>query len=782
MLSIGKLATGQANYYLRLADARVDRASSVASGVEDYYAGEDGAGEWLGGGSLRLALKGKVEAASLHAVLAGIDPVSGLPLRDTEGTRVPGFDLTFSAPKSVSVLFGVGDRAVSDAIRRAHDAAVRDAMGYVERATSQARRGHGGQHVIAGRGLVAAAFRHQTSRLGDPQLHTHVLVANLIEGADGRWGALDGRLLYSHAKTASYLYEARLRAELAARLGVEWTPVRKGLADIRGVSPAVMRAFSRRRVEIEAELVRRGESSAAAAQVATLATRRAKDTTIDPAELSRDWRQRAADLGLDGAAIQALLGRAVARKPDPDRLLELAEQLASEVGLTRDVSSFTRRDLIRAWCEALPAGSLVDAAFMERLTDRFLATDRAIPLLAAAQQAPDTRRDDQRYSTPELLRTEARILDVAVRGTGEPVGRARRDDVEAAIARRPYLAPEQKTMVRRLTLEGGTLAVVVGKAGTGKTTALAAAREAWAAAGTPVVGAAVARRAARELQDAAGIPSESLEALLRELRRGGPCALAEGTVVVLDEASMVATRDLGELVERVVDAGGKLVLCGDSRQLPSIRAGGAFEAVTARTRPIELQDNRRQVEAWEREALDALRSGSVADAVRLYEANDRLVLGGDRTLLIDRLVEDWWTSSQQREAVMIAVRRADVRELNARARRRMRGAGRLGPDVELEIGTFAPGDKVVLRRNDRRIGVSNGDVGQVLQCAPDLGMTVRIRGRDVALPTSYLTGPAKRRPVEHAYAITGHVAQGMTVDHAHVFGSRSSTASGATQP
>ena len=779
VLSIGKLATGQANYYLRMADGRVDRATSVASGVEDYYAGEDAAGEWLGGGSLRLGVKGKVEAGALHAVLAGIDPAIGGLLRDTKGTRVPGFDLTFSAPKSVSVLFGVGDRAVVDAIRRAHDAAVRDAMGYVERAVSVARRGHGGQHVIAGRGLVAAAFRHQTSRLGDPQLHTHVLVANLIEGADGRWSALDGRLLYAHAKTASYLYEARLRAELTARLGVEWTPVRKGLADIRGVSPTVIRAFSRRRAEIVAELERRGESSAAAAQIATLATRRAKDTSIDAAELSREWRARAAGLGLDRKAIEALLGRVTGRKPEPELLLALAEQLASRDGLTRDVSSFSRRDVIRAWCDALPPGCLVDAAFVERLADRFLATHRAVPLLPPGAQHAETRsggsdvaRHEQRYSTPELLAIEARIVEVAIGGTGEPVGRARREDVEAAIARRPYLAPEQKTMIRRLALEGGTVAVVVGKAGTGKTTALAAAREAWAASGTPVIGAAVARRAARELQDAAGIPSESLEALLRDLRRGGPYALAAGAVVVLDEASMVATRDLGELVGHVVEARGKLVLCGDARQLPSIRAGGIFAAVAARTAPIELADNRRQVQAWERDALDALRSGSVADAVRLYEANDRLVLGGDRALLLDRLVADWWASSAQGgEAVMIAVRRADVRELNARARQRMRSAGRLGADVDLEIGRFAAGDRVVLRRNDRRLGVSNGDVGHVLDCTVDLGMTVRVRGGDVLLPPSYLAGTPTRRSVEHAYAITGHVAQGMTVDHAHVLGS-----------
>ena len=249
-------------------------------------------------------------------------------------------------------------------------------MGYVERVTAHARRGHGGEHAIAGRGLVAAAFRHRTSRLGDPQLHTHVLVANLVEGEDGRWSALDGRQLYAHAKTASYLYEARLRAELTARLGVRWTPVRNELADIEGISPAVLRAFSRRRAEIEAELERRGESSPAAAQVATLATRRAKDTEVDARELIAEWRARAAALGLTPAVVRELLGRAVAEKPEPSLLLSIADALASDQGLTDRASSFTRRDVIRAWCDALPPGSLLDAQFVERLADRLTRTER----------------------------------------------------------------------------------------------------------------------------------------------------------------------------------------------------------------------------------------------------------------------------------------------------------------------------------------------------------------------------------------------------------------------
>ena len=153
-------------------------------------------------------------------------------------------------------------------------------------------------HTIAGNGLVAAAFRHRTSRAGDPQLHTHVLVANLTLGADGQWSTLDGRRIYAHAKTAGYLYEARLRSLLTRELGVEWTPVRNGIADIAGVPPTVLRAFSRRRADIEAELERRGTSSAAAAQVAALQTRRGKDYRVTPEQLVPEWRQRASELGL----------------------------------------------------------------------------------------------------------------------------------------------------------------------------------------------------------------------------------------------------------------------------------------------------------------------------------------------------------------------------------------------------------------------------------------------------------------------------------------------------
>src|SRR6185436_921066 len=168
--------------------------------------------------------------------------------------------------KSVSVLFGIVDEPLRHAIRVEHDAAVQEAFAYLERVAASGRRGSGGAVSIQGNGFVAAAFRHRTSRAGDPQLHTHVLIANLVKGVDGRWSALDGRAIFQHAKTAGFLYEARLRARLTERLGVDWGPVKNGIADIDGIPKEVLREFSRRRAEIEAELLRRGESSAAAAR------------------------------------------------------------------------------------------------------------------------------------------------------------------------------------------------------------------------------------------------------------------------------------------------------------------------------------------------------------------------------------------------------------------------------------------------------------------------------------------------------------------------------------
>ena len=202
------------------------------------------------------------------------------------------------------------------------------------------------------------------------------------------------------------------------------------------------------------------------------------------------------------------------------------------------------------------------------------------------------------------------------------------------------------------------VAVVAGKAGAGKTFALGAAREAWQEAGYPVLGAAVARRAANELTEGAGIQSTSVAALLNDLHGGG--RLPDRCVLVVDEAGMLATRQLAELLGHVEEAKGKLVLVGDHRQLPEIGAGGSFVGLVRRGLAVELGENVRQVNAWEREALDQLRSGGADSALELYLRHGALAIEPSERATRDRLVREWLVSAPGEDAVMIAQRRADV--------------------------------------------------------------------------------------------------------------------------
>jgi hypothetical protein len=640
---------------------------------------------------------------------------------------------------------------------------VREALAYVEREAGVTRRGAGGVVSIAGRGLIGAAFRHRTSRAGDPQLHTHVLVANLVLGADGGWGTLDGRRIYAHAKTAGYLYEHRLRALLTRELGFEWEPVRNGIADVVGVGPEVRRAFSRRRAEIEAEMARRGTSTRRGG-----AGRGARDAAGQglpgrdgraPAGVARAGRRA----GLGERGVREVVGRALVPEFEGGQVDELLARLGGPDGLTKERSSFARREVLQALAEGLPAGADVGIGELEELADRFLASERVVVLADGERRGEVVGVDgrvvvtgpasERRYSTPELLERERRVLDYAEKTQGQRVGVGRESAVDRSIRRRPTIAGEQAEMVRRLVLDGDGVAVVIGQAGTGKTFALDAAREAWEGSGYRVIGAALARRAAIELEDGAEIESGSIAALLEELRKRPLRVLPRRSVLVVDEAGMVPTRALAELVDHVERAGAKLVLVGDNRQLPEIGAGGTFGALARRLPAIELRENRRQSAVWEREALALLRDGDADGAVRRYAERGRIVSGEDDEAVRGRLVEDWWQAGDPDDAVMIAHRRRDVGDLNGRAHALMRAAGALGEEGEAGL---AVGDRVVMRRNDRQLGVVNGERGTVV--GVDGGdLEVEIRGQRVQLDREYVEDS-----VSLGYAITGHAAQGMT--------------------
>jgi conjugative relaxase-like TrwC/TraI family protein len=248
VLSIGKLAVGQERYYER----------QIAQGLDDYYAGRgEVPGRWLGAGAANLGLTGEVREGQLAALVAGRDPRTGRTLREHPAS-VAALDLTFSAPKSLSVLFAVGSPSVSRALVECHEEAVEAALGYLEETAAYVRREHGGRRFERAGGFVTAAFRHRMSRALDPQLHTHCVTANLAEGPDGRWTALHHPSLFQAAQTAGYLYQAHLRARVRERLGLEWGSIRKGAGELKAIRREVLVEFSRRRQEMRLAAERGG--------------------------------------------------------------------------------------------------------------------------------------------------------------------------------------------------------------------------------------------------------------------------------------------------------------------------------------------------------------------------------------------------------------------------------------------------------------------------------------------------------------------------------------------
>jgi conjugative relaxase-like TrwC/TraI family protein len=742
MLSVGVIAAGGVGYYL----------DTVGSGVDDYYARAD-PGRWAGRGAAKMGLQGTVDAAQIDRLAAGHHPLSGEALGVRVG-KVTAFDLTFSAPKSVSLMGELAGPDTRAQVLEAHRAAVAATVGFLEdEDVLVGRRGAGGSKQVTTTGAVAAAFVHRTSRAGDPQLHTHLLVFNRAHGTDGRWGGLDGRRLFGWAKTAGYVYQAALRAELTVRLGLDWQPVVNGTAELAGFTSSQVQAFSARRAAIEAELHLRGHDTARAAQVATLATRPAKPEPLEPSEQRAHWLEQAAAVGLDPDRMDSLLQR-IGRSPAPDRHPgELAARLAGPAGLTEHRSAFDRRDVIRAVAEE--AGRGLDPATVR---------DRAAAVLADpafVATGADSRIGGPLHSTAELMRTEQEVLAAAPDRDHEGAAVCPPEIVNRAVAERPTLSSEQEHMVRTLCGSGRGVEVVVGRAGTGKTYALDAARAAWAAAGIPVVGAALAARTAAGLQADTGIASTTVDQVLTDLGRPGPDrGLPRRGVLVVDEAGMVGTRKLARLLDAAARSHTKVVLVGDPRQLPEVEAGGAFAALAAR-HPVELTANRRQAEPWERAALDELRHGDVTRAVTVYRDHQRIVLADTADAARAALVADWWQAYVDKGAdrvAMIALQRSDVDDLNER------------PTLTIDGGReFAVGDEVMALRNDRRIGVQNGTRATVTRIDDTAGsLTVLTSaGQQVDIPSEYLD----QGHLIHGYAMTAHKAQGLTTGRAFVLGS-----------
>jgi ATP-dependent exoDNAse (exonuclease V) alpha subunit len=434
--------------------------------------------------------------------------------------------------------------------------------------------------------------------------------------------------------------------------------------------------------------------------------------------------------------------------------IQVFERLSSAEGLTERASTFDRRDVICRLFNELPAG--VSAAMVLDLADDYLQQPDVVALA-------ETERCGNGYSTAELVALETQVLRQCHDGLGAGAPTANQHTVVRALDDRPSMSGEQRQAVMDITTSGNAVDVMIAGPGTGKTFSLDAAREAWRHSGYSVIGCALSAAAAHQLQSGSGIRSTTIAMLEINLRRHHDW-FDPKTVLIVDEAGMVGTRALAPLIDQAAAAGAKVVLVGDTKQLPEIDAGGVLRALEHRHPIVALTENRRQQVPWEREALDDYRAMRVKEAIARLRRHGSLVTGTNADVVRQGMVDEWWRHRQGgRDALMMAHRNVDVDDLNRRARALLAEAHQLqGETIVVSERPFQIGDTVVCLRNDHQRKIRNGTVGEIV--------TIDHENRSVLLDT---TDGLRRLHQEyldegwlrHGYAVTVHKAQGLTCEH-----------------
>ena len=762
---------------------------SVALGIDEYYMGVGEApGVWMGHWSAGLGVQGVVEADALRALIDGNDPTTGAQLLvGLRERKVKAFDLTFSAPKGASLLWALGSEPVADVVMAAHREAVAVALGFLEERAALARiQVDGLRRHVPTEGWAVAAFVHRTSRTGDPQLHTHCLVPNVVRREDGRCVAIAARPMFVWARATGSIYQAELQRLLSLRLGVEWQADRNNTREIGGFTPQSLRTFSKRTVEIEAELEATGASYEAPAlrmradDQASLATRPAKDHTATPQLLSGRWQAEAAEIGLE---IGTGLERQVCWR-DPDlraiEFDEIADRLVDdEHGLCAHSARFAEHDVI-AHVAGLSAGRLSTVEITD-IAERFLRSDLVVRLTPNASKSG---WEPARWSTVAQRDIEddtLRILDRLSQRAGTPIAGP---TIAGRLDAVGFLGADQRQAVSTLCGPGGSVRTVLAPAGYGKTAMAHVAAGCATTDGRPVIAVATTAKAVAELE-AAGLSARTIARFRYDLCDG---PLPAGAVVILDEISQTSTLDVHSVLAAVDDCpGGQLWVLGDPRQAPSVKAGGIAAEIETRadaaTIPAAwLTVNRRQVDPDDRHALGILRCGDAFASQQLRRdhgwEHTAATPEDTRREMADAVTTDIVTQGPD-TTIALVVSHAQAEDLTDRIRRRLNDSGAItgtsitGPGWTSDR-QYQTGDRMLLhtRFGDRHSPLVNGTVGTITAVDDRSVLFDPDGGQPARLPESFIQGTrVDGSPnVSHAWARTVDGAQGGTWDHVHLLG------------
>ena len=874
MLSIQPIRPGGENYYLDL-------------GREDYYLeGGEPPGFWLGEGSTELGLMGQVEKDDLRALFDGFSP-TGEKLVQNAGkkNRLAGTDLCYSAPKDFSILWALApDEATRRALERTELAAVRTFVNYLEENATVTRRGADGSDIQHSK-LIAAAFSHSTSRNQDMNRHHHVLFLTPVKHEDG-WGAARNREFYQHRMAAGLLAQAEHAYQLKNECDLNVTQ-HKNWWRINGVSDKARDFWSSRAQEIQEKMDHWNLSGAEAASRVAEGTRNVKGH-VSHKELGERWEKEGETIGMNANNVTRIL-----HPKEPTLEVVNQEYLIRHDKAEVQARSHADRAVKQAVAELeghrsyFPIRTIVERT-AARLQNGESGAQTILSAIESFVRSPEhivslgKHNGHELVTTRNLFEAEQQTLHTAHTGrhdrrhivTDESLekAQAKPNRFKKTLGARDYstLYAEQENALKTLTQGQGSVTCLIGRAGTGKTFVLGAAREAWEASGYQVVGMAQASKAARELEAGSGIKSDTvaleqirqrddvlattrhaigqvgraaqkkttfswdgkakdfkaklgtrLQHTLTDLIHGqenksGWNRWDSETILVVDEAATLGTKDTHWLVKQAQKTGAKLVLCGDDKQLPSVAAGSPFKLLTERCTTATLKENRRQKVEWQRDAAHLIAESrhtpkmtqpstprpltpakpekqktfdelckpledraALATALGLYADNGNLLVRKDEEGAMGKLIADWkeHRTADLKETLILAGTNREANLLNKQAQMARREAGELGRQSVYHDGVrYRAKDRIVFTANDRGLGVRNGDaatIASINNAAKTMRVTLDERETWHGIPL-----PVRKTVsfnlntydgIQLGYAVTTHKAQGATVDTTFAF-------------
>lgn len=764
-------------------------SSYYTNQTEYYIADGEPTGRWFcTSGQLGIKDRATVSKSQFEQLFQGLDDTGKPFLLNPRTDRIPAFDVTLSAPRSVSLLWAFGETETREAVEKAQERAARATLLLLEKEAAFARRGRGGKHLekVA---LSAACFVHSESRpakhadgrvFADPNLHTHCVILNLATRADNSSGALHSTILRNWKMAAGATYHQALAHELQS-IGFAIDRIGKnGIFEIAGIDEKVIRYFSARRQEIENELNEAGTTTAESVALAAALAKSTRGVKIDVngSDLTTIWKEaaRANNLSIDQLALDVQQAATLIKRQSPD-LLANTQLSALPSLLTETKSIIERRELLRAGAASL-VGTELSPEKLSDVLDQLIASNEVKELSSDALGQP-------LYSTPEMIEIEKEIVSMASELEQSPWRLVGENSIKQQSKR--YELNDQQINAALKATSAGRIAVIEGAPGSGKTTTLTPIVDAYRKEGCRVVGGASAWKIANMLRDDLQIESRAIASWIEQSRKGRH-PLDSSTLLIVDEAGLLSSREMHAILHMVRESGAKLLLVGDPDQLQAIGAGPGLSLVNRSVEQARVSKIVRQSEQWLREAITAFGKGNSQEALTAFHEHGLLIESEGPRASIVTVVDQWEQVCKENPTasqIIIAKTNSEVHSISQEVRSRLKNMGIVtGPSISFQATTssghpteitLAAGDQIRFLAKNDSAGVINGSIGNVVKVSETQIGTSKyqriiadIGERRIVFSPDEFNDEKGRARLGWAYASTIYGAQGLTVDHATV--------------